>query len=95
LKRTFIPVNDSAACQVVRGELNSYAIAQQDADVVPAHFAREIGQYLVAVVKPYAKLGAWQRFDDGTLYIYFVLFLFAHPDYPFVLAAMVRKHSAR
>jgi len=93
LKGAFIPVNDSATCQVVRRKLNPDAVAQQDADVVLAHFARKIGQHLVATVKPYTELSAWQRFNDSTLYIYLVLFLFAHLAYLFALAATVKEHS--
>jgi hypothetical protein len=77
------------------GEFHPHAVAQQDTDVVPAHFAREVSQYLVAIVKPYAELGGWQCFNDGALYVYFVFFLFTHyTTYLFAVASMVSKHSA-
>jgi hypothetical protein len=59
---------------VVRGEFHPHAVAQQDTDVVSAHFAREVSQHLVAIVKPYTELGARKCLNDGTLHLYLVLF---------------------
>jgi hypothetical protein len=82
LRGAFISVNYSAARQVVRGKFNSDTVAQQDTDVVLAHLARKISQYLVAIVKPYTELSAWQCLNDSALYIYFIFFLVAHLAYP-------------
>src|SRR5919204_3202458 len=45
------PVDDPAARQVVRGQLDPHAVAQHDADPVPLHPAAEVTERLVAVVE--------------------------------------------
>ena len=51
----FVSVGDPALCQVIRGHLELDAVARQDADEVFAHFARDVGEYNVAIVQFYAK----------------------------------------
>jgi hypothetical protein len=76
-------VDNSTACQVIGREFHPHAVAQQDTDIVLAHFARKVSQYLVTAVKPHTELRAWQGFNDGALYVYLVFFLFDHYGLPF------------
>ncbi len=58
---------DSPARKVIRRKLDRDAIAQQDADVVHTHFARNVGQYFMAVVQSDAEHGVGQSFGDGAI----------------------------
>src|SRR5688572_16738944 len=44
-----VAVDDPAAGQVVRAELDDDAVLREDPDVVLAHLARDVGEHLVAV----------------------------------------------
>src|SRR5258705_12963640 len=50
-----VAVNDAPAREIVRRQLDLHAVAGQDADVVPAHLARDVGQHLVIVVESHAE----------------------------------------
>lgn len=45
-----ITVGDPAAVHVIGRHFNAHKVAQQDTDVVAAHFAGQVGQNLVTIV---------------------------------------------
>src|SRR5690606_11364844 len=45
----FVAVDDTAAGQIVGTQLNDHTVLGEDADVVLAHLARNVGEHLVAV----------------------------------------------
>ncbi len=61
-----VAVDDPAAGQVVRGQLNDHAVLREDADVVLAHLARNMGKHLVTVAQLNAEHRVGQRFDHGS-----------------------------
>src|SRR3954467_4349973 len=62
-----VPVDDAAAGQVVRRELNHDPVLGQDADVVLAHLAADVGENAVPVGELDAEHGVRQRLDDPAL----------------------------
>src|SRR3954447_19614068 len=62
-----VPVDDAAAGQVVRRELHDDAVLRQDADVVLAHLAADVGENPVTVRELDAEHGVRQRLDDPAL----------------------------
>ena len=60
-------VGDAAAVQVVHRQLHGHAVAGQDLDVVHAHLAGNVGQYLVPVFEFHPKHSVWQRLEDRSL----------------------------
>src|ERR1700712_3428365 len=75
--RSAVAVDDAPAREVVRGQLDLHAIARQDADVMPAHLARDVGQHLVIVVESHAEHGVGECFGDLSLELD-LLFFVAH-----------------
>src|SRR3712207_4205114 len=66
-RRSLVPVDDATAGQVVGRELHDHAVLGQDADVVLAHLAADVGEHPVPVLQldPEHRIG--QRLDDATL----------------------------
>src|SRR3954463_14173453 len=62
-----VPVDDATAGQVVRRELNHDPVLGQDADVVLAHLAADVGENTVTVRELDAEHGVRQRLDDAAL----------------------------
>src|SRR5919199_6487411 len=62
-----VPVDDATAGQVVGRELHDHAVLGQDADVVLAHLAADVGEHPVPVLQldPEHRIGQW--LDDTTL----------------------------
>lgn len=60
-----VAVNDSAAGQVVGRQLHNYAVLGEDADVVLAHFARNVCENFV----PIAELNAEHRVGQSLEYV--------------------------
>src|SRR3954451_3195339 len=72
-----VAVDDTTAREVVRRQLDLHAVARQDADVVPAHLARDVGQHLVVVVESHAEHCVGECFGDLSLELD-LLFFVAH-----------------
>jgi len=76
-----VAVNDAATGQVVRAQLDDHAILREDADVVLAHFARNMGKHPVAVGQLNSKHCVGQSFDycafdlDDTVFFGHCLFV--------------------
>ena len=49
------PVGDASAVQIVDGQLDRHFVARQDLDVVHAHLAGNMGQYLVPIFELHPK----------------------------------------
>src|SRR3954447_955270 len=62
-----VPVDDATAGQVVGRELHDDAVLRQDADVVLAHLAADVGENAVPVGELDAEHGVRQRLDDPAL----------------------------
>src|SRR5437870_11483073 len=62
-----VPVGDPTSAEVVGRELHLHPVPREDADVVHAHLAGDVGQHLVAVVQFDAEHGVGERFHDGAL----------------------------
>src|SRR5680860_1650416 len=69
-----VPVGDPSPIQVVRGQLDLHAIARQDADVVPAHLARDVPEDLVVVVELDAEHRVGEGLEDLALHLDLLLF---------------------
>lgn len=50
IRRSFVPIGDTATGEVVRGQLNLNSITRKYPDVVHPHFAGYMGQHLVAIL---------------------------------------------
>src|SRR4051812_2434092 len=50
-RELLVPIGNPSPVQVVGRELDLHPIAGQDADVVPAHLARDVAEHLVIVVE--------------------------------------------
>src|SRR5205807_430179 len=59
-----VAVDNAAAVEVVRTELNRDAVAGEDADEVFAHTSGDVSKGLVLVFKLDLEHRIWQRFDD-------------------------------
>jgi acid phosphatase class B len=79
--RLLVSVNDSATGQVVWAQLHDHAILRENADVVLAHLARDVGEYFVSVGQLNAKHCVGQSFDhcafdlDDTVFFGHCLFV--------------------
>src|SRR5690348_16851571 len=62
-----VPVDDPAAAQVVRAQLDDHPVVGQDPDVVHPHLAADMSEYFVPVVKLHPEEGIRQRFDYRAL----------------------------
>src|SRR3954463_9220104 len=67
LSPLLVPIDDAAAGQVVRRELHDDPVLRQDADVVLAHLAADVGENAVPVGELDAEHGVRQRLDDPAL----------------------------
>ena len=59
-----VAVDDAAAVEVVRAELNRDAVAGEDTDEVFAHASGDVSKRLMLVLKLDLEHRIWQRFDD-------------------------------
>ena len=57
---------DAPASEVVGGDLDAYGVAGDDADVVAAHFARQVGEDDMSVAYLDAECGVWERLAHDT-----------------------------
>ena len=57
-------VDDPRAMQVVRRNLDAYAVAGEDADAEPPHLARHVAEHLVTVVELHAEHRVRESFYD-------------------------------
>src|SRR5258708_2988384 len=64
-----IAITDAAAGQVVRAHLDTYPIAEQDADAKFAHLAARISQQLMPIVELDFELRIGQRIDDRSVHL--------------------------
>jgi len=64
-----VAVNDAPTSQIIGRELNANPIAQEDADIVLAHPARDVGQYPMAIVELNTELRIGECLDDRALYL--------------------------
>ena len=62
-----VPVNDAAAAQVIRAELNDHPVIRQDPDVVHPHLAADVSQDLVSVVQLHPEKCVRERLHDRSL----------------------------
>ena len=67
-------IRDAAFCQVVRGDLDGDGVAAQDADIVLAHLAADVGGHDVAVFEFDSEGGVGKRLDDGAFHFDVVFF---------------------
>jgi hypothetical protein len=64
VRRLAVAVDDAAALEVVRRELDPDPVARIDADPVAAHLACGVAERLVTVVERDAELAVPKRLDD-------------------------------
>jgi len=64
-KSSLVSVHNSPAVQVVRTQLNGYAVTRQNSDEVLAHPARDVGQHFVVRLKLHLEHGVGQRLNDS------------------------------
>lgn len=67
-----MPIDDTCAMEVVRRDLDAYAVAGEDADAEPPHLARHVAEHLVTVVELHAE----HRVREGLYDLPFELDLF-------------------
>jgi hypothetical protein len=65
LGQSLVPVGDAAPREVVGRQLDLDTIARKDPDVVHAHFPRDVGQNVMAVLELHAEHGIGKGFVDG------------------------------
>ena len=65
---------NSAARQVVRREFNRHLVARIDADVVHAHFAGDVRQYLVAIGQLHFKHGVGKGLGNNAFHFDYIRF---------------------
>lgn len=63
----FEPIGDATSIEIVDGKLDRHFVTRQDLDVVHAHLAGNVGQYLVPVFEFHPKHSVWQRLEDRSL----------------------------
>jgi hypothetical protein len=61
-----VAVDDPAACQIVGAQLYDHAVLGEDADVVLAHLAGDMGKNLVTVRQLDAEHRVGESFDHGS-----------------------------
>ena len=67
VENLLVAVDDTSAFQVVRGQFHDDAVLGEDADVVLAHLATDVGENLMPVVKLDTEHRVLQGLDDATL----------------------------
>jgi hypothetical protein len=60
-----VPVHNSSAIQVVRTQLNGYAVTRQNADEVLTHSSRDMSQHFMVGLELYLEHRVGQRLNDG------------------------------
>ena len=66
----FISEGNSSFGQIIRRHLYLYLVTGQYPDVVHTHFARDVGDYHMAVVQLDSEHRVRQSFYDGTVLFY-------------------------
>src|SRR6266542_1677779 len=72
--RSFEPIGDPAAGEVVRGQLHLHAVTGQDPDEVHPHLAADVGQHPMAVLEFHPEHRVREWLDHGPLDLDRVLF---------------------
>ena len=67
--------NNTATVQVVRGKFNLYAVTRNDADVVFAHLAAQMGKDNVLILQFNTEHGVRKGFFYNTFNFYSVIFI--------------------
>src|ERR1700753_1314686 len=70
-----VPVDDTAAAQVVRTELNDHPVVRQDTDVVHPHLPADVSEYFMPVVQLHPEEGIRQSFHHRALNLDGAVFL--------------------
>ena len=76
-----IPEDDAAAVEIVGRQLHLHAIARIDADPVPAHPSRGVGERLVTVVEPHAVHAGAERLEHLALELDLLFFSAIEPPW--------------
>src|SRR5215469_8665223 len=77
--RLLVAVDDPAATQVIRAQLDDHPVVGQDPDIVHPHLAADMSKNLVPVVELHPEEGVGQRFDyralnlDGAVFLGHIL----------------------
>src|SRR5215468_10273132 len=77
--RLLVAVDDPAATQVIRAQLDDHPVVGQDPDIVHPHLAADMSKNLVPVVELHSEKGIGQRFDyralnlDGAVFLGHIL----------------------
>src|SRR6266545_6300067 len=74
-----VPVDDPAAGEVVRRDLDLHAIAGEDLDAEAAHLSRRVAEHLVAFVELHLEHSVREGLDDFALHLDL---LFLRGQYP-------------
>src|SRR5881392_4114906 len=64
-----VPVDDPTTGQVVGGKLHHHAVLGEDPDVVLAHLAADMGEYLVSVGQLDPEHGVGKGLHNGALHL--------------------------
>lgn len=67
-------VGNTALGEVVGRELDGNRVAAENANIVFAHFARNMGRYDVPVFQPYAERGVGKGLDDRSFHLNVIFF---------------------
>jgi hypothetical protein len=59
-----VPIHNSSAIQVVRTQLNGYAVTRQNADEILAHSSRDVCQHFVIRLELHLEHGVGQRLNN-------------------------------
>src|SRR6478609_8367796 len=70
-----VAVDDPTSCEVIRRELHHHAVLREDADVVLAHLAADVGEHLVTIAQLHAEHRIGQGFSDRALELDHAFFL--------------------
>ena len=81
LKLSSVPINDSAALEVIGRHLDADFVSGKNPDVVHPHLPRDVTQHLVSVVELHPEHCVRKRLDDGANHLNYVVF-FSHKKFP-------------
>lgn len=70
----FEPVGDASAIQIVDGKFNGHLVSRQYLDIVHPHLARNMSQYLVAVLEFNPKHGVRKGLENRTFKLDYIFF---------------------
>src|SRR2546425_12341087 len=62
-----VPESYASFCQIVRRQLNGHSVACENLDVMLAHLARYVGQYLVPLAYPHLEGSVAHALDYGSI----------------------------